>query len=126
MHKAVIVDDDHLNLRVLSAMLTQFGYEVFTAGTGSEGVDLVKEVQPDIVMMDLLMPFATLDGSAATRAIQETTQCAHIPIIAVSAADIQTIRDMINEGLFYDFIQKPITLEKLEALLERIDRRNTA
>jgi len=121
MPQAIIVDDDPLNLRVLSAMLRMLGYDVFSVATGSEAVQLVQGFRPDIIMMDLLMPRSTLDGADAARAIRNFSHMQQVPIIAVSAADTQTIQTLIQDGLFDAYLQKPITTEKLNKLLTGIE-----
>lgn len=120
MPKAIIVDDDPLNLRVLSAMLQMSGYEVFATNTGRDAVKLLQEVQADIVMIDLLMPRSTMDGADTAQALRNLPHLSNVPVIAVSAADTQTIQNLIQEGLFDAYLQKPITTDKLNTLLRRL------
>jgi CheY-like chemotaxis protein len=126
MHKALIIDDDNLNLRLMSAMLAHLGYEVYTSQRGDHGVDLAQDIQPDLILIDLLMPKATYDGVKSVQVLRGLPQFQMTPIIAISAADSQTIQSLLLHGLFTDFIQKPITLDKLNQLLVRFDHPNTA
>ena len=126
MHKALVIDDDALNLRLMSAMLTQVGYEVFTCERGDHGIDMAVQIDPDIIMLDLLMPKPTYDGFAVVQILRSMPQFQQVPIVAVSAADAQTIQDLLTSGLFSDFLQKPITRDMLSLVLNGLDHRNTA
>jgi CheY-like chemotaxis protein len=126
MYKALIIDDDDLNLRLMSAMLGHFGYDVYTSQRGDHGIDLAQNVQPDIILIDLLMPKATYDGVKCVQALRSVSQFQMTPIIAVSAADSQTIQRLLLQGSFTDFIQKPITIDKLNQVLAHLDHPDIA
>lgn len=126
MHKALIIDDDAQNLRLLTVMLGRFNYDVYTAQRGDIGVDMAHDLLPDIILVDLLMPKATYDGLEVTQLLRGHPKFHLTPIIAISAADAHTIKDQLNNQMFTDFIQKPITLDKLEIVFSELNRRNTA
>jgi len=126
MHKVLIIDDDNLNLRLMSAMLEHCGYEVYTSQRGDHGIDMAQSIQPDLIIVDLLMPKATYDGVQAVQTLRSFPQFLMTPIVAVSAADAETIQRLLINGSFTDFLQKPITLDKLNQLLVRLDQKNTA
>lgn len=126
MPTALVIDDDPHNLRLLSAMISRFGYDVYSCERGDKGVDKAKEIQPDLVAVDLLMPKSTYDGLQVAKVLRSLPVFKTTPIIAVSAADAHTIKMQLVDSLFNDFVQKPITLEKLESLFDRLSRRDTA
>jgi len=126
MHTALIIDDDPLNLRLLSAMLTRFDFEVDTAGRGDHGVDMAYKIKPDLILVDLLMPKSTYDGLEVAQILKDSGKFETTPIVAISAADTHTIRKQIVNDLFVDFVQKPITLEKLELLFGRLNQLDIA
>ena len=126
MPKVLIIDDDNLNLRLMSAMFGHYGYEVYTSQRGDHGIDIAQTVQPDLIIVDLLMPKATFDGVKSVQSLRSIPQFQMTPIVAVSAADSETIQRALIHGEFTDFIQKPITLDKLDELLVRLDQQNTA
>lgn len=126
MYKALVIDDDKLNLRLMTAMLTQVGYEVFACERGDHGIEMALEIQPDVIMLDLLMPKPTYDGEEVVRLLREMPEFQDASIVAVSAADAQTIQKLVNSGLFTDFLQKPITRDALNVVLDRLNHRNTA
>ena len=126
MHKVLIIDDDSLNLRLMSAMFAHYGYEVYSSQRGDHGIDMAQTIQPDLIIIDLLMPKATYDGVRSVQTLRSLPQFAMTPIVAVSAADVETIQRSLVNGAFTDFMQKPITLEKLDQLIARLDLQNTA
>ena len=126
MHKALIIDDDNLNLQLMSAMLSHYGYEVHTSQRGDHGINLAQDIQPDLIIIDLLMPKATFDGVKSAQMLRSLPQFQLTPIIAISAADSETIQNLLFDSQFTDFIQKPITLDKLDRILAHFDHPNTA
>jgi len=126
MYKALAIDDDILNLKLISAMLTQAGYTVYTCERGDQGIEMAVDIQPDLILLDLLMPKPTYDGVEVVQILREMPQFYDIPIIAVSAADAQTIQALLNNGLFTNYLQKPLTREALHAILDRLDHRDKA
>ena len=126
MQKALIIDDDSLNLRLMNAMLTHFKYDVYTCERGDQGVEMAKQIQPDLILIDLLMPKATYDGVEAVHVLRQLPQFQLTPIVAISAADSQTIKSVLSSGLFTAFMQKPITRDGMEVLLASLDQPDTA
>lgn len=117
---ALIIDDDPLNLRVLSSMLNRHDYDVTTSERGDHGIDLAIQLQPDLILLDLLMPQPTYDGVEVIKRLRALPDFQLTPIVAVSAADTHTMKKMINDNLFTDFMQKPITLDILAELFTRL------
>ena len=118
MPKALIIDDDKLNLRLLSAMLNHLGYDVFSSLQGNHGVKVAQEIAPDVILLDLLMPKSTYDGVRTMEVLRSLPEFEYTPIIAISAADAQTIQGLLS---FTDFMQKPISLAKLKTLLANLN-----
>ena len=65
---ALVVDDSAMQCKVLSILLKEQGYRVFTANDGARGVDMYSKYQPDLVLMDINMPI--MDGYEAARKIK--------------------------------------------------------
>ncbi len=111
--KILVIDDSPDMLKVLTLLLTENGYEVFTALNGQIGLRLVMEHRPDLVILDLSMP--GVDGWEVCRQIRKTMT---IPIIILTAAhvtDEDTVRGL--ELGANDYIVKPF---KNNVLLARI------
>ncbi len=83
MSKRILVVDDEADVRTfLSALLKKNGYEVITADDGVEGLRLVKEENPALITLDLLMPKQS--GTDMYRNLQKDKQLASIPVIVIS------------------------------------------
>lgn len=90
MVKVLIVDDSQTEVFKLRAMLEKNGYSVIVAETGGDGVRVAAEEQPDVVLMDVVMP--GLNGFHATRQLTQGRETAHIPVIMVTMKNQETDR----------------------------------
>jgi len=82
--KVLIIDDEFDIREIATLSLTRGEIQVITASSGSEGVRLAREQQPDAILLDLMMP--AMDGRATLRALQGETATAGIPVVLMSAA----------------------------------------
>jgi CheY-like chemotaxis protein len=92
------------------------GFEVILAQDGQEGIARAKQEQPDLILMDLVMPVMT--GFEATQAIRQIPELAGVIIIAVSASVLEEDQQKSIKIGCDDFLPKPIKVSKLLALLE--------
>ena len=114
--KILIVDDEPFNIDVLQQELEELDYELITASNGQEALDKIKSQQPDLILLDLMMP--VLDGFAVLSEIKGDNDLRNIPVIIVSAAsDSKSIVKGIKQGAD-DYITKPIDAESLKAKLK--------
>jgi len=120
----LVIDDDRRVLELLQISLAQNGFRVATAGTGEEGLEMVRKAPPDLVILDLRLPRKT--GFEVCAALKSSKETAHIPVIMVSAsAEI----DSRLQGLMHgadDYLTKPFSpkelLIKVRRIFERIER----
>lgn len=115
----ILIAEDHLDSReALSALLEAFGFRVVPAVNGREAVELSRESDPDLILMDIMMP--ELDGFEATRQIRAFPGTRDIPIITLTAMD--GARSLALDAGANDFLPKPINsrslLEKVRGWLE--------
>jgi CheY-like chemotaxis protein len=104
--KVLIVDDEPFNVDVLQQELEELNYQIITAFNGQEALDKIKNQQPDLILLDLMMP--VLDGFAVLSEIKADNALRDIPVIIVSAADdSKTIVKGIKQGAD-DYITKPV------------------
>lgn len=115
--KVLIVEDNELSRDMLSRRLRRKGYEVLVAVDGSEGVSMVKQERPDIVLMDLSLP--DMDGWYATRVLKEDQATAAIPVIALTAHAMSGDREKALEAGCDDYDTKPIDLRRLLSKMNR-------
>jgi CheY-like chemotaxis protein len=111
MTKILIVEDNDMNLDMLSRRLLRKGFEIISARDGQAGVDQAISEKPDIILMDMSLPI--LDGWQATRAIKGDALTAAIPVIALTAHAMDTDRKNALEAGCDAFHTKPIDLAEL-------------
>lgn len=109
--KVLIVDDESFNVDFLEQELEDCDYQIVTAFNGKEALDKIRKEQPDLVLLDLMMP--VLDGFAVLSQIKADHDLREIPIIIVSAAnDSRSIVKGIKQGAD-DYLTKPVDGELL-------------
>jgi CheY-like chemotaxis protein len=86
MKRLLVVDDELSILEALQDILSIEGYEVVTAGNGVEGLRLLREAKPDLVLLDLMMP--VMDGREMLRRVREDPQWKDVPVVIMSAGRI--------------------------------------
>lgn len=113
--KVLIVDDNKINLKLAERLLSQFNMDIKTAENGKECIDLVKNNQYDIILLDHMMP--ELDGVATVHILRDSG--VNKPIIALTANSYTGSKDnYIKEG-FTDYLAKPIRYKDLYRLLAK-------
>ncbi len=118
--KALVVDDEPMNLTVAIGILNRYGIVVTTAPSGQDAITLCKEQEFDIVFMDHMMP--EMDGIEAMHRIRNEMEKERkiLPIVALTANAVSTAKEMfLNEG-FDGFVSKPIELTDLERVLKKV------
>lgn len=122
MSRILLVEDNEMNRDMLSRRLTRRGFEVVIAVNGQEGVEMTRQENPDIVLMDMSLP--VLDGWEATRRLKKDDGTKHIPIIALTAHAMAGDREKTLEAGCDDYDTKPIEfarlLDKINALLASV------
>jgi len=108
--RILVVDDVPENVRLLEAVLAPRGYDVLTAGDGVEALRLVESEQPDLILLDVLMP--GLDGYAVCSRLRENDDTAVLPVIMVTSSVGSEKTKAIEAGAD-DFIPKPFNHDEL-------------
>ena len=117
--RVLLVDDDETLVRLLSFALDQEGFEVAVARNGAEAVSETAETQPDLVILDIMMP--VMDGWEACARICELSDA---PVVILSA---KTTESDVVRGLELgadDYVKKPFSVQELLARLKALLRRN--
>jgi len=115
--KVLYVEDAAVMRDTISRLLALSGYEVAYAKNGQEGVEMARQWQPDVVLMDLRMP--VMDGYKAINQIKTYSETRHIPIFVVSAWSSKTERMKAKLEGADEFFVKPPDLNKLIESIER-------
>jgi twitching motility two-component system response regulator PilH len=113
----LVVDDSPTETRIFVNALTKAGYRAETAPNGEEGIKSARRLQPDLILMDVIMP--VLNGFQATRQLQQDPQTSHIPVIMVTSKDQETDRTWgLRQGAS-DYLVKPIDAGELVARIRK-------
>lgn len=99
-------------------LLERHGHEVLTASTGAQGITLARQEQPDIVLMDVVMP--EMNGFQATREITRGEQTRQIPVVIVSAKNQETDRVWGERQGARGYLAKPVSEKDLIAALAEL------
>jgi len=114
----LVVDDSPTDLHLLSEILSKNGYSVVPAQSGEEAIELSKSEQPDLILMDIVMP--GMNGFEATRAISKNPDTASIPILIVSTKGQETDRVWgLRQGA-KDYLVKPIDEKTLMGKIQSL------
>ena len=111
MTTILLVEDNELNRDMLSRRLTRKGFDVVFAFDGQDAVQKVKNLMPDLVLMDIGLP--VMDGYDATKAIKSDDATKSIPVIALTAHAMAEDRKKCLGAGCDDFDTKPIDLPRL-------------
>lgn len=111
----LIIEDDPLNIKMISAYLQNNEYSIITACDGKTGIQKAMEEKPDLILLDILMP--RLNGFETCKILKETSELENVPVIFLTAlAESSSIKKAFEVGAV-DFVSKPI---EFTALLARI------
>jgi two-component system cell cycle response regulator DivK len=113
----LIVEDNEKNLKLLRDVLRFKGHETLEAMTGTEGVRLARERNPDLVLMDIQLP--DIDGVTALAQIRADASTRDIPVIAVSASVMPDEQQRIVASGFNAYVTKPISVKSFVETVEK-------
>jgi CheY-like chemotaxis protein len=107
----LVVDDERLIADTISAILTEHGFVAFKAYSGEEAVRLAAQMQPDIVLSDVLMPM--MSGIQMAILIKESLPTTRIVLLSGQAATAGLMRQAAAAGHNFELLAKPIHPEEL-------------
>ena len=113
--KVLLVDDNIFNQQVGIEILEQVGLHVDVADNGIDAVDMVNDNNYDLVFMDIQMP--RMNGIDATKAIREDFLSDELPIVAMTADAMKSVKNECLQAGMDGFLVKPIDLQKLNTKL---------
>ncbi|MCB1462469.1 MAG: PleD family two-component system response regulator [Nitratireductor sp.] len=104
--RILVVDDVHANIKLMEARLMAEYFQVLTANTGRDALEICENGQCDIVLLDVMMP--EMDGFEVCRRLKANPKTAHIPVVMVTALDHPEDRVKGLEAGAEDFLTKPV------------------
>lgn len=112
----LVVDDDPINRSVLFCYLDNLGHRVLTAGDGETAIEIVKREQPNLILMDVLLP--GMDGYSALEQIHTQSASREIPVLFMSGLDDNQSRTETFAAGGSAHLTKPIVYPELDVLLK--------
>ncbi len=122
MSKILIVDDSPSAREALYAILEGQGYQLATAESGQQALELAADLHPDLILLDVMMP--GMDGFEVCRRIRSNPQVAEVPIVILTALDDSASLLKGIEAGADDFLAKPVDRHELRARVRTITRLN--
>ena len=117
--KIVVIDDDPATTDLLRMMLEPLSAEIKHAESGPRGIQLVRNENPDLVILDLMMP--EINGWHVCRVVREFSR---VPILILSALDIPSLVAAALDAGADDYLIKPVSANLLLAQVNKLLRRN--
>ena len=106
MATVLVVDDSPTEVHVFQSALEKNGYAVWVANTGEAGLEMAKNLKPDLILMDVVMP--GINGFQATRQLHRGKETSSIPIIIVTTKDQETDKVWGMRQGASDYLVKPV------------------
>ena len=119
MEKILVIDDEEPTLSMFRLFLGAYGYQVFTAANGSEGIELFKKERPSIVLTDIKMP--GMDGLTVLKQIKNIDPKTEV-IVITGHGDMELAKQALDSDAV-GFINKPIKKEALDQALNKARER---
>lgn len=118
--RIVLIEDNADAAASLKLLLEMNGHEVAVASDGVSGLEKVRSMRPDVVLCDIRLP-GGMDGYEVARAIRQEPSCASTRLVAVTGLVQDKDASRAREAGFDVRVLKPIGLEAIEGILERLD-----
>lgn len=115
--RILVVDDIHSNVMLMEAWLQAEGFDTSTAFSGVECLDKLASEATDLVLLDVMMP--VMDGTEVCRRIKSNPALASIPVVLLTALNIEAARDAAAKAGANDFLVKPVSDDALLACLRK-------
>ncbi len=116
-NRILVIEDNRMNLELMTYLLNAFGHSTMVARDGEEGIEAALRLRPDLILCDLALP--GLDGFHVAERLKRDAGLARVPLIAVTASAMVGDREQVLERGFDGYIAKPITPETFVTDVER-------
>ena len=106
--KILVVEDDDLNMRLIVDLLEAHGFETFQSKDGCKLIELARLKQPDLIIMDIMLPGIT--GFELIKSLKADEYLNGIPVLVVTALALSREKEIIKESGCDEYISKPISI----------------
>lgn len=118
MAKVLVVDDSPSEMAKFRDILSRHNYEIIEAHTGEDGIQKAIDLQPDVILMDIVMP--EMNGFQATRQITRNVATKHIPVVIISTKNQETDRVWGKRQGAKDYLTKPVNEDELIQVIHAV------
>lgn len=115
--KILVIDDNPLNIELVSDLLDANGFQVYSAQSGEDGIRLARELSPDLVLMDVSLP--GMDGVAATKELKADPTTRSLKIVGLTAHVLKDEETTALNRYFDGYLSKPFDTRTFIATIER-------
>ena len=125
--KILVVEDNEFSTNLITEMLNSLGVEVVTASDGHDAIlkfERSAKNEFDMIFMDIVMPKLNGNESAATIRMIDREDARTSPIIAITALNSETDRQMMRESGMDGFLQKPLSIPAVKEIIEQYSTKN--
>jgi twitching motility two-component system response regulator PilH len=116
--KILIIDDSPTDVRVFTTLLERAGHRVDAVNNAEDGIERVRVTQPDLVIMDVIMP--GMNGFQATRTLTRDPETSAVPIVIITTKSMETDRVWGMRQGAKAFITKPVNEKELLACIDEL------
>jgi DNA-binding response OmpR family regulator len=116
MRAILVIDDELVIANMLQIALEDEGYQAIVAHNGKAGLESAREVRPDLVLLDFMMPI--MDGPATLAALRADEALSTVPVIIMSSIDERTVSSAMSG--YQRFIRKPFRIDFLIEVIGQI------
>ena len=117
MARILVIEDNEVNLRLASIILTSVGHEVLSACDATSGLEAARTGSPEVILMDIQLP--EVDGLAVTRELKADPATAAIPVVAVTAFAMMGDKERFLAAGFDGYLAKPYRTGDLLIAIEQ-------
>lgn len=114
--KILVIDDNPLNIELVSDLLDANGFRVYSAQSGEEGIRLARELLPDLVLMDVSLP--GMDGVSATKVLKADPATQSIKVVGLTAHPLKDEETTALSRYFDGYLSKPFNTRTFIATIE--------
>jgi len=115
--KVLIIEDDPSNLKILEVALEKMACELFTAINGEQGLEMAQNHQPQLILMDIMMP--KMNGLEILKNLRQSSNLAHTPVLVISAKTAKKDAEMALEAGATEFISKPFRVKEIQEKVKK-------
>ena len=115
--KVMIVEDNELNMKLFDDLLSAHGYETVKTRDGRQVLDLAREHNPSLIIMDIQLP--EVSGLEVTQWLKKDPDLKSIPVVAVTAFAMKGDEEKIRAGGCEDYVSKPISIMDFMQVIQK-------